>query len=113
MRARVVDAGPLLFLSRLGRLDLLLLGMERVYVPGAVLAEIRQKPDPALSPIQTLLGFGGRRTGGNRPGSRTESDLRGDGRPGCAAGGPPSWFGTGRDRRAPPGGQEAWAHSFS
>jgi len=56
MRARVVDAGPLLFLSRLGRLDLLLLGMERVYVPGAVLAEIRQKPDPALSPIQTLLG---------------------------------------------------------
>jgi predicted nucleic acid-binding protein len=56
MRARVVDAGPLLFLARLGRLDLLLLGADQIYVPVAVLAEIRQKPDPALEPIQAMLG---------------------------------------------------------
>jgi len=36
MRARVVDAGPLLFLARLGRLDLLLLGADQIYVPVAV-----------------------------------------------------------------------------
>lgn len=56
MRARVVDTGPLLFLARLGRLDLLLLGADQIYVPVAVLAEIRQKPDPALEPIQAMLG---------------------------------------------------------
>lgn len=55
MRARVVDAGPLLFLARLDRLDLLLLGADQIYVPVAVLTEIRQKPDPALEPIQTVL----------------------------------------------------------
>jgi predicted nucleic acid-binding protein len=56
MRARVVDAGPLLFLARLGRLELLLSGADQVFVPMAVLAEIRQKPDPALESIQTVLG---------------------------------------------------------
>lgn len=56
MRARVVDAGPLLFLARLGRLELLLLGADEVFVPMAVLAEIQQKLDPALELIQTLLG---------------------------------------------------------
>jgi predicted nucleic acid-binding protein len=55
MRARVLDAGPLLFLARLGRLDLLLLGADQIYVPVAVLAEIRRKPDPALEPIQAVL----------------------------------------------------------
>lgn len=55
MRERLVDAGPLLFLARLGRLELLLLGADQIYVPTAVLTEIRQKSDPALEPIHAVL----------------------------------------------------------
>jgi hypothetical protein len=32
-----------------------LLGADQIYIPAAVLAEIRQKPDPALEPIQAVL----------------------------------------------------------
>jgi len=56
MIARVVDAGPLLFLGRLNLLDLLSLGTDRVFVPASVLAEIRRKPDPVLELIEAALG---------------------------------------------------------
>lgn len=55
MNARIVDAGPLLFLARLDRLRLLELGVEQVLVPSAVLKEIRQKPDPVLNSIEACL----------------------------------------------------------
>lgn len=56
MKRRLVDAGPLLFLARLGRLDLLLLDAEKVLVPVAVLAEIRVEPDCAAVAVEAALG---------------------------------------------------------
>jgi predicted nucleic acid-binding protein len=55
MNARVVDAGPLLFLARLDRLPLLRLGVEQVFIPSAVLEEVQRKPDPVLDLIQGYL----------------------------------------------------------
>ncbi len=55
MNARIVDAGPLLFLARLERFSLLCLDVDQVLVPSAVLQEIRQKPDPVLNFIETNL----------------------------------------------------------
>ncbi len=51
MIIRIVDTGPLLFLARLNRLDLLKIGVERVLVPSAVLIEIQRKDDLALDII--------------------------------------------------------------
>jgi len=48
MTIRIVDAGPLLFLARLNRLDILKIGVSRVLVPSAVLIEIQRKNDLAL-----------------------------------------------------------------
>lgn len=56
MSVAIVDAGPLIFLARLNRLDLLKMTAEHVFVPTAVLEEIRSKPDPTLSMINGVLG---------------------------------------------------------
>jgi len=48
----VADTGPLIFLAKLGRLDLLQHGVGRVYVPQAVLNEVRAKPDEAAKAIE-------------------------------------------------------------
>ncbi len=52
MSLHIVDAGPLLFMARLNRLDLLRIGVDRVLVPSAVLIEIYRKEDPAMEIIQ-------------------------------------------------------------
>ncbi|MEW5954772.1 MAG: hypothetical protein AB1815_13830 [Bacillota bacterium] len=54
MNIRIVDTGPLLFLARLNRLELLKIGAERVLVPSAVLIEIQRKDDLALQRIQAI-----------------------------------------------------------
>jgi len=56
MSLRIVDTGPLLFLARLNRLELLKIGVERVLVPSAVLIEIQRKDDLALQRIQACYG---------------------------------------------------------
>jgi predicted nucleic acid-binding protein len=52
MTTWVVDTSPLIFLSKLERLDLLRQGTDKVYVPQAVLDEIRAKPDEATIAIE-------------------------------------------------------------
>lgn len=56
MSLRIVDAGPLLFLARLNRLELLKIEVDRVLVPSAVLIEIHRKEDPALEIIRSCYG---------------------------------------------------------
>jgi predicted nucleic acid-binding protein len=58
MTARVVDAGPLLFLARLDRLLLLCMAVDHVLVPSAVVMEIRRKPDPVLTKVDEALQAG-------------------------------------------------------
>ncbi|MFZ5919219.1 MAG: DUF3368 domain-containing protein [Chloroflexota bacterium] len=48
----VVDTSPLIFLSKLGYLDLLRKSADVVYVPRAVLDEIQIKPDDATQAIE-------------------------------------------------------------
>jgi hypothetical protein len=48
----VVDTGPLIFLTKLGRLELLRGGADVVHVPRAVLAEVRAKSDAATYAIE-------------------------------------------------------------
>ncbi len=45
MTTWVVDTSPLIFLSKLGRLNLLQADADTVCVPQAVMGEIRAKPD--------------------------------------------------------------------
>ena len=52
MTTWVVDTGPLVFLSKLGRLELLLNDAESICIPRAVLAEVRAKPDEATYAIE-------------------------------------------------------------
>ena len=52
MTTWVADTGPLIFLAKLGRLDLLRRGVDQVYVPQAVLDEVRAKPDEATKAIE-------------------------------------------------------------
>jgi len=47
----VTDTGPLIFLTKLGRLDLLQRGADEVYAPQAVLNEVRARPDEASEAI--------------------------------------------------------------
>lgn len=56
MSLRIVDTGPLLFLARLNRLELLKIGVDRVLVPSAVLIEIHRKEDLASKTIQACYG---------------------------------------------------------
>ncbi len=55
MTRRLTDASPLVFLAKLGRLELLTLGAEEVLVPSAVLGEIRAKPDDAAKQVNRHL----------------------------------------------------------
>lgn len=48
----VVDAGPLIFLAKLERLSLLQTAGDEIYVPAAVMSEIRSKADEASSVIE-------------------------------------------------------------
>ncbi len=54
MSIAIVDAGPLLFLSRLNRLELLRNCADKVYVPNAVLEEIDKKQDEATGLIKNI-----------------------------------------------------------
>jgi len=51
----VTDTGPLIFLAKLGRLDLLHCGADEVYAPWAVLNEVRAKPDEASEAIEEAM----------------------------------------------------------
>lgn len=48
----VVDTSPLIFLAKLDHLDLLRKGADTVYIPRAVLQEVRAKPDAATQVIE-------------------------------------------------------------
>jgi predicted nucleic acid-binding protein len=48
----VVDTSPLIFLAKLGHLDLLRGGADTVYIPQAVLNEVRARPDEATQAIE-------------------------------------------------------------
>lgn len=52
MTVWVVDTSPLIFLAKLGHLDLLREGADTVYIPRAVLEEVRAKPDAAAQSIE-------------------------------------------------------------
>jgi predicted nucleic acid-binding protein len=52
----VVDTSPLIFLAKLDRLDLLQRAAEEVFVPPAVVQEVRQYPDKASLKIEEALG---------------------------------------------------------
>jgi uncharacterized protein len=54
---RLTDASPLVFLGKLGRLEVLSLGAEEVLVPSAVLDEIRVKADEAAELVERCLGL--------------------------------------------------------
>ncbi|MBM3216956.1 DUF3368 domain-containing protein [Candidatus Poribacteria bacterium] len=55
MNRRITDASPLLFLAKLERLELLLLGVEQVLVPSAALHEVRAKHDEAAARVERVL----------------------------------------------------------
>jgi len=56
MSAWVVDAGPLIFLTKLDRLDLLQNIGEQIYIPQSVMSEIRAKDDKACSILEQASG---------------------------------------------------------
>jgi len=53
---RIVNTAPLIFLSKLGRLELLRQGVETVFVPPTVLGELRSAPDSATTEVESILG---------------------------------------------------------
>ena len=53
---RIVNTAPLIFLSKLGRLELLRQGVETVLVPSTVLRELRSVPDSATADVELVLG---------------------------------------------------------
>jgi len=56
MTRRVVDTSTLIFLARIGRLELLRLGVQHVLLPSEVMAEIRAGQDEVYSLVQTYGG---------------------------------------------------------
>lgn len=56
MSAWVVDASPLIFLSKLGRLDLLERAADEILAPPAVLAELRAHHDAAANRLLETAG---------------------------------------------------------
>ncbi|MCL5960073.1 MAG: DUF3368 domain-containing protein [Chloroflexi bacterium] len=56
MTRRITNASPLIFLSKLGRLPLLQLGVQEVLVPAEVLSEVRAKPDAGAQQLAAHLG---------------------------------------------------------
>jgi len=55
MSILVADAGPLIFLAKLGRLNLLQIEGNEVFIPNAVMSEIRAKNDDATLKIKQAL----------------------------------------------------------
>jgi predicted nucleic acid-binding protein len=53
---RVVNTAPLIFLSKLGKLELLQLGAKVVYAPVTVLKELGAVEDEATTSVQGMLG---------------------------------------------------------
>lgn len=53
---RVANTAPLIFLSKIGKLELLRIGAEVVYAPVTVLSELRAIQDEATRAVQALLG---------------------------------------------------------
>lgn len=53
---RIVNTAPLIFLSKLGRLELLRQGAETIFVPPTVLSELRSIPDVATAAVESVLG---------------------------------------------------------
>ena len=56
MNRRIADTSVIVFLAKLGRLELLRLGVEEVLVPGAVLTELRIRRDEATDRVDSHLG---------------------------------------------------------
>lgn len=52
---RIVNTAPLIFLSKLNRLELLRQGVETVFVPPSVLRELRTVPDEATVAVESAL----------------------------------------------------------
>ena len=55
MTTWVVDTSPLIFLAKLGHLDLLRKGADTVCMPQAVLDEVRARPDEATRAIEQAI----------------------------------------------------------
>lgn len=53
---RVVNTAPLIFLSKIGKLDLLRIGTDVVYAPTTVLTELNSVEDEATNVVQGILG---------------------------------------------------------
>jgi uncharacterized protein len=56
MNRRIADTFVIVFLAKLGRLELLRLGVEEVLVPAAVLTELRIRRDEATDRVERHLG---------------------------------------------------------
>lgn len=54
---RVVNTAPLIFLTKLGRLELVRLGCDTVYVPPTVLRELRAVPDQATASVKKQVSI--------------------------------------------------------
>lgn len=55
MKRRVSNASPIIFLTKLNRLELLHLGVDEVLIPTAVLTEIRAKQDDVTQHLEKHL----------------------------------------------------------
>ena len=56
MNRRIVDTSVIVFLAKLGRLELLRLAVEEALVPAAVLTELRIRRDEATDRVERHLG---------------------------------------------------------
>jgi predicted nucleic acid-binding protein len=56
LKVRIVNTAPLIFLAKLNRLELLRQGVDLVYVPTAVLDELRAVPDEATEKVESKIG---------------------------------------------------------
>jgi hypothetical protein len=72
MSCWVVDTSPLIFLSKLGRLDLLRHRAQKILVPRAVLTELQARPDQGFPAIEAALGSWLHLV---EPGNRSSVDL--------------------------------------
>jgi predicted nucleic acid-binding protein len=55
-KIRIVNTAPLIFLSKLKRLDILRQGVDLVYIPSGVLQELRIVPDEASDMVLGAIG---------------------------------------------------------
>jgi predicted nucleic acid-binding protein len=56
-KIRIVNTAPLIFLAKIGKLELLRIGADVIYIPPAVLTELRATPDEATKAVQEILGI--------------------------------------------------------